>query len=267
MFKIIGELINTTRKAIKEAAAKKDVALIQEIVKRQIEAGATWIDVNGGGRAGHEEEDMNWLLDVVQEVSGDTPLSLDSPDPKILTMAYKKVNVRPMINSISLESNRWNSLLSFLKGKECDVIALCMDDTGLPKSVEDILSRTERIVSGLTDTGFSWDSIYIDPIVQPISTDITKGKVALLAVSKIMEKFEGIHTTSGLSNISFGNPKRRLINRFFLSMMIAYGLDTAILDPLDQKMIEAIKTADMLAGNDDYCRNFLTAVRAGKIVG
>jgi 5-methyltetrahydrofolate--homocysteine methyltransferase len=266
MFKIIGELINTTRKNIKEAAAKKDVAFIQRIVNRQIEAGAEWIDVNGGGRAGHEQEDMDWLLDVVQEVSGDTPLSLDSPDPKVLAMAYKKVNVRPMINSISLESTRWNSLLSFLKGKECDVIALCMDDTGLPKSVEDIVSRTERIVSGLTETGVSRDSIYIDPIVQPISTDITKGKMALLAVSKIMERFAGIHTTSGLSNISFGNPKRRLINRFFLSMMIAYGLDSAILDPLDQKMIEAIKTADMLAGNDPYCRNFLNAVRAGVIV-
>jgi 5-methyltetrahydrofolate--homocysteine methyltransferase len=266
MFKIIGELINTTRKNIQEAALKKDVAFIQGIVKRQIEAGADWVDVNGGGRAGHEEEDMNWLLDVIQEVSGDTPLSLDSPDPRILTMAYEKANVRPMINSISLESNRWNSLLSFLKGKECDVVALCMDDTGLPKSVEDILTRTERIVSGLAEAGFSRDSIYIDPIIQPVSTDITKGKMALVAVSKIMEKFSGIHTTSGLSNISFGLPKRRIINRFFLSMMVAYGLDSAILDPLDQKMIEAIKTVDMLAGNDGYCRNFLTAVRAGQIV-
>jgi len=266
MFKIIGELINTTRKNIKEATIKRDVAFIQDLVKRQIEAGARWVDVNGGGRAGHEEEDMNWLLDVVQEVSGDTPLSLDSPDPKILAMAYKKANVRPMINSISLERNRWNSLLSFLKGKECDVIALCMDDTGLPKSVEDILSRTERIVSGLTETGLGLDSIYIDPIVQPISIDTTKGKTALLAVSNIMERFAGIHTTSGLSNISFGNPKRRLINRCFLSMMIAYGLDSAILDPLDQKMVAALKTADMLAGNDDYCRNFLNAVRAGIIV-
>ena len=81
-----------------------------------------------------------------------------------------------------------------------------------------------------------------------------------------MGRFAGIHTTSGLSNISFGNPKRRLINRSFLSMMIAYGLDSAILDPLDQKMIAALKTADMLAGNDEYCRNFLNAVRAGIIV-
>ena len=98
------------------------------------------------------------------------------------------------------------------------------------------------------------------------AADITKGKMALVAVSKIMEKFSGIHTTSGLSNISFGLPKRRIINRFFLSMMVAYGLDSAILNPLDQKMIEAIKTADMLAGNDGYCRNFLNAVRAGQIV-
>jgi cobalamin-dependent methionine synthase I len=124
MFKIIGELINTTREKVKEATASRDAAFIQELAKKQIDAGADWIDVNGGARAGHEEQDMTWLLEVVQEVSGDVALSVDSNKPDILAMACKKVRIKPMINSISLERKRWEDLSPFLKGKDCDILAL-----------------------------------------------------------------------------------------------------------------------------------------------
>ena len=265
MFKIIGELINTTRKNIKEAVARRDTDFIQLLAKKQIESGAHWIDVNGGGRRNHEEEDIKWLLGVIQEVSGNTPLSLDSNNPAIHAMAYEKVREKPLINSISLESKRWNGMAPFLRGKDCHIIALCMDDTGLPKSLEEILSRTNRLVEGLTELGFSYDSIYLDPLIQPISTDITKGKMAMDAVAKIMEHHPGIHTTCGASNISYGMPQRRVINRHFIAMMIAHGLDSAIIDPLDEKTIETIMTADMLIGKDRFCQNFLKAVRTGKI--
>jgi cobalamin-dependent methionine synthase I len=223
MFKIIGELINTTREKVKEATANRDAAFIQDLATKQIDAGADWVDVNGGARAGHEEEDMTWLLEVVQEVSGEVALSVDSNEPDILAMAYEKVRVKPMINSISLESKRWEGLAPFLKGKDCDILALCMDDTGLPKSLDNLLERADRLVS--------------------------------------------IHTACGASNISFGLPKRWLVNRCFIIMMIAHGLDTAILDPLDGKTMEAVLTANMLAGRDRFCMGFLNAVRAGKIGG
>jgi cobalamin-dependent methionine synthase I len=265
MFKIIGELINTTREKVKEATARRDAAFIQELAKKQIEAGADWIDVNGGARAGHEEQDMTWLLEVVQAVSGDVALSVDSNNPDILAMAYKKVRAKPMINSISLERKRWEGLSPFLKGKDCDILALCMDDTGLPKSLDNLLERADRLVSELKDIGFAHESIYIDPLIQPISTDITKGKMAMEAVAEIMKRYPGIHTVCGASNISFGMPVRRLINRYFITMMIAHGLDTAILDPLDGKTIEAVMTANMLAGGDRFCMSFLKAVREGKI--
>ena len=267
MFKIIGELINTTRKKIHEAVAGKDASFIQDLVKRQIEAGAHWIDVNAGARYGKEEEDMNWLLDVVQEISGDTPLSVDSNTPEIHAMAYEKINVRPLINSISLESDRWDGMAPFLKDKDCDILALCMDNTGLPKSLDDILERADRLVKGLSDLGFENNDIYIDPLVQPIATDITKGNMVMDAVAGIMDRYPGIHTTCGASNISYGMPQRRLINRRFIAMMIAHGLDSAIIDPLDGKTIETIMTADMLVGRDRFCRNFLNAVRSGKIDG
>ena len=265
MFKIIGELINTTRKKVMEATVNRDAAFIQELAKKQIAAGADWIDVNGGARAGHEAEDMTWLLEVVQEVSGDVALSLDSNDPSVLSMAFEKVRVKPMINSISLERKRWEGLSPFLKGKDCDILALCMDDAGLPKSLGNLLERADHLVAGLKAIGFAHESIYIDPLIQPISTDTTKGKMAMQAVAEIMRRYPGIHTACGASNISFGMPERRLINRAFITMMIAHGLDTAILDPLDGKTMEAVMTANMLAGRDRFCMGFLNAVRAGKI--
>jgi cobalamin-dependent methionine synthase I len=267
MFKIIGELINTTRKKIYKAVVGKDAPFIQDLVKRQIEAGAHWIDVNAGARHGHEEEDMVWLLDVVQEVSGDTPLCVDSNTPEIHAMAYEKVNFKPLINSISLESDRWDGMAPFLKDKDCDILALCMDNTGLPKSLNDILERADRLVKGLSDLGFENNDIYIDPLVQPIATDITKGKIVMSAVAGIIDRYPGIHTTCGASNISYGMPQRRVINRRFITMMIGHGLDSAILDPLDGKTMETIMTADMLVGRDRFCRNFLNAVRSGKIDG
>lgn len=262
MFRIIGELINTTRTKIKEAAENHNEDYIKDLTTAQIEAGAFWVDVNGGGRAGCEEEDMGWLLDVVQKVSGDTPLSLDSNNPDVLQMAYDKVRVKPMINSISLESARWEGLAPFLPGKECDILALCMDNTGLPKDLDQVMERTGQLVDGLNKLGFANEAIYIDPVIQPISTDVEKGKMAMEAVWRIREKFPGVHACCGLSNISFGMPKRKTINRYFLAMMVAHGLDSAILDPLDKKMMAAVLTSQMLAGEDRFCRSFLSAVRA-----
>ena len=264
MFRIIGELINTTRTKIEDAVANHDEDYIKYVTLAQIEAGASWVDVNGGARPGREAEDMNWLLDVVQEVSGDTPLSLDSSSPEILQMAYKKSRVKPMINSISLESARWEGLASYLPGKDCDILALCMDDTGLPKTLDQTLERASRLVAGLQDLGFTNNAIYIDPLIQPISTDISKGKLAMDAVWRIRDGFPGVHTCCGLSNISYGLPKRKTINRYFISMMVAHGLDSAILNPLDQRMMAAVWTSQMLAGKDRFCRTFLSAVRADK---
>ncbi|MCP4670846.1 MAG: dihydropteroate synthase, partial [Desulfobacula sp.] len=122
MFTIIGERINTTLKKVKEAVEKRDEQYIINDVKSQTECGATYIDVNAGARIGHEEEDMKWLLEVVQDATN-LPLCLDSPDPGILEMAYTMVKQTPMVNSISLEKDRFDAMIPFLKGKECKIIA------------------------------------------------------------------------------------------------------------------------------------------------
>lgn len=265
MFTVIGERINTTLKKVQAAVAGRDAEYIINDVTRQTEAGATYIDVNAGARIGHEEEDMRWLLETVQGATK-LPLCLDSPDPAILEMGYGLVEQKPMINSISLEKDRFEPMIKYLQGKECRVIALCMDDSGMPKSVEDIVSRARSLVKELEGIGFERGDIFIDPLIQPMSVDVTNGQMAMDAVKTIMTEMEGVHTTGGLSNISYGLPQRRIINRCFLAMMVANGFDSAIMDPLDKDLMAMTVTADMVAGNDNFCMAFLKATRAGTVV-
>jgi cobalamin-dependent methionine synthase I len=264
MFEVIGERINTSRKLVQAAVADRDAEYIIDDVKKQQEAGANYIDVNAGARIGHETEDMKWLLDTIQPIAT-IPLTLDSPDPAVLEMAFKMVKETPMINSISLEKERFEAMMPFLDGKNCKVIALCMDDTGMPTTFDDILGRAKGLVKELNKIGIPIESIYIDPLVQPISTDTNKGNMVLDAVRAIKSEFPEVHITGGLSNISYGLPQRHIINRTFVTLMMDAGMDSAIIDPLDSKIMGTIRTADMLLGNDDFCMNFLKGVRAGII--
>jgi len=265
MFEVIGERINTSRKLVQAAVAERNTDYIIDDVKKQIEASTNFIDVNAGARIGHEAEDMKWLLDTIQPIAT-VPLTLDSPDPEILEMAFKMAERTPMINSISLERERFDAMMPFLNGKDCKVIALCMDDTGMPTASIDIVDRGKRLVEELNNIGIPTKNIYVDPLVQPISTDSTKGTMVLDAVRALKTEFPEVHITGGLSNISYGLPQRHIINRTFVSLMMDAGMDSAIIDPLDKKIMATIRTADMLLGNDSYCMNFLKGVRSGTIL-
>jgi 5-methyltetrahydrofolate--homocysteine methyltransferase len=264
VFEIIGERINTSRKRVQAAVADRDADYIIDDVKKQQAAGATFIDVNAGARIGHEEEDMRWLLDTIQPIC-ELPLSLDSPDPAILEMAFSMVEKTPIINSISLEKERFDAMMPFLSGKDCKVIALCMDDAGMPGSSNDIRDRAKTLVAELNNIGIATSDIYVDPLVQPISTDSSKGTMVLDAVRAIKAEFPEVHITGGLSNISYGLPQRHIINRTFVALMMDAGMDSAIIDPLDKKIMATIGTADMLLGHDQFCMGYLKGVRSGAI--
>ena len=264
MFEVIGERINTSRKLVQAAVAERDAQYIIDDVRKQQDAGAAFIDVNAGARIGHEEEDMRWLLDTIQPMV-DLPLALDSPDPAILEMAFAMVDKTPMINSISLEKERFEAMIPFLKGKTCKVIALCMDDAGMPESSDDIVARAKTLVAELNKIDIPTANIYVDPLVQPISTDSNKGIMVLEAVRAIKAAYPEVHITGGLSNISYGLPQRKIINRTFVTLMMDAGMDSAIIDPLDKKIMASIQTADMLLGHDQFCMEYLKGVRSGYI--
>jgi 5-methyltetrahydrofolate--homocysteine methyltransferase len=261
---IVGEKINTSRRSIGEAAEKRDTEFICKIAREQAEAGAHYIDVNAGTFIEQEVDYLCWLVDTVQsEVN--LPLCLDSPDPEALSEAIKRHKGEPMINSISLEKDRFQSLLPVITSQPCHVVALCMAQTSMPVTVEERVQVGSELIKRLTDEGIPLEKIYVDPLVQPVSVDIGMGIATLGAINKIMNDFPGVNTICGLSNISFGLPERHLINRSFLALCISYGLSAAILDPTDNKLMAALLAVEMLLGRDEYCENFIDAYQSGRI--
>jgi len=260
---IIGELINASRKAIGTAIESQDAAAIQKIATDQQAAGANFIDVNAGIFVKKEPEYLAWLVQTVQAVV-DGPCAIDSPNPKAIEAALAIHQGTPMINSISLEKERYENLMPIIAGTDMKVIALCMSDDGMPRTVEDRLKIADKLVNGLLQNNVKLENIFVDPLVQPLSVDDTFGTEFINSVEQIMQKFEGIHTACGLSNISYGLPQRPFLNQTFMVMAITKGLDGAIVNPLDKKMMANITAAETLAGKDSYCMNFLQEFRAGK---
>ena len=261
---IVGERINASRKAIGEAIHKRDAAAVRDVARKQRAAGADYIDVNAGIFAGREAESLRWLVANVQEATS-APCCLDSTDPGAVEAALAVHEGRAMINSISLERERYEGMLPILAGTDLKVIALCTSDEGLPRTARDRLAIAGKLIDGLVQGGVAPDNIYVDPLVQPVATDVAHGIAFLDAVESIMTEFRGVHTICGLSNVSYGMPHRRLLNRTFLAMAVARGLDAAILDPLDQRMMAGVIGAEALAGRDGYCRDFLKAHREGRL--
>ena len=260
---IVGELINASRKVIAEAIEQQDTAAIQKVAADQHENGADYIDVNAGVFVGQEVEYLKWLVSSVQAVV-DAPCSIDSPDPKAIEAALQLHKGTAMINSISLEKERYESLLPIVAGTDLKVVALCMSDEGMPETVDDRMKIADKLVNGLLQNNVPVENIYVDPLVQPVATNNQFGIEFLRAIEKVMTTFEGIHTLCGLSNISFGLPERKFLNQTFMIMAIANGLDGAIVNPLDKKMMANIIAAEALMGKDEYCANYLMAYRAKK---
>jgi len=259
---IVGEKINTSRKKIAEAVTNRDGDFIVQTARDQAEAGATFIDVNAGTFLEKETESLCWLVETVQ-AHIDLPLCLDSPDPAALTEAIKHHKGEPMINSISLEKDRYEALLPIITSYPCHVVALCMTQTAMPTSVEDRVEAASELIRKLTEKGLPVEKIYVDPLVQPVSVDIRMGKAILGAITKIMQGFPGVNTICGLSNVSFGLPQRSLINRNFLALAIVSGLSAAILDPTDRKLMATLVSVEMLLGRDEYCEKFIDAYENG----
>jgi len=262
---IVGEKINTSRKSVEEAVKKQDAAFITKVAREQAEAGANYIDVNAGTFLEQEVDCLCWLVETVQSEIA-LPLSLDSPNPKALSEAIKRHKGEPMINSISLEEDRFKSLLPVITSQPCRVVALCMAKTSMPTTTEERVQVGSELIEKLTGEGFPLEKIYVDPLVQPVSVDTSMGVTTLGAIKKIMNDFPGINTICGLSNISFGLPERGLINRNFLALCLAYGLSAAILDPTDKQLMATLLTVEMLLGQDEYCGDFIDAYQNGRFL-
>lgn len=260
---IIGEKINTSVKAVNTAVEIYDEVFIKDIALKQVENGADYLDINCGTFTEDEPERMRWLVDTVQEVVN-IPLCLDSPNAKALETGLRiNKNGTPIINSITAQKERWNSIFPLVIDYNTKVIVLCMDDDGIPEGSEGRVRIALKVVNEMVKNGVELERVYFDPMVQPISVDSQNGLVVLEAIRRIKKEIPEAYVICGISNISFGLPARKLINQAFLVSAICSGLDAGIIDPLDRRLMGLVYAAEALAGKDEYCMEYINKYRSG----
>jgi 5-methyltetrahydrofolate--homocysteine methyltransferase len=266
---IIGERINTSRKAIEPAVAGRDAAFIQKLAKDQVDAGATYVDLNCGTLGEGEPEALEWLVTTVQ-AAVDAPLALDSPSPSAISRAmafYDSRRGQPIINSITAETGRFGDILPVVLEHRAKVIALSLDDTGIKPDAAARFEVACRLVHRLLDGGVPVSDIYVDPLTFPIGTGSDAGLAMLGVIARIMDEFPGVHTIAGISNVSHGLPNRKILNQAMAVLALGKGLDAAIIDPMDRQLMALIAAAEALLGRDEYCMNYISLARKGRFEG
>jgi cobalamin-dependent methionine synthase I len=263
---IVGELINSSRKTMRPAVESRDEGFIQDVAAQEVAHGTDYVDVNCGTMVLNEPETMAWLVQTVQ-AKVHAPLCIDSPSPEVLEVGLSLAKYgRPMINSITAENERFNAVLPLIMKYKTKIVALCMDDSGMPETAGDRLRIADKLVQQLTAAGVSQDDIYLDPLIKPVSTSNQAGMEVLDAIAQIKEKYPSVHGICGLSNISFGLPNRKILNQAFMVQLMTRGMDAFILDPLDKSLMGFLYASQVLLGQDEFCMQYLNAHRTGLYV-
>ncbi len=265
MFTVIAERINMTRKSINRMVRNRDAEAIAAEARRQAEAGATHIDINAGGNPATEVEDMKWLTETVAGAI-ELPITFDSPNPDALRAGLEICN-RPgtIINSITCEAERIKEVLPLMTKFNASVIALTMDDEGMPEDVEGRVRIIEDLVKLFGESDVALDRVHFDPLVRPTSTNPGQACDLMEAIRYIRRSHPEAHVALGLSNISFGLPQRGLLNRTFLAMLVAAGVDGAIIDPTDSDMMRTLLASRAVLGLDEFSLEYITAKREGRL--
>lgn len=261
MFFIIGELINSTRGEIAKAIKEKDEALIRRLARTQSEAGAHVIDLNAGQSMENEVRDLQWLIGVVEDELGkEVRLAIDTSNPEAMETGLRTCSTPPVVNSISNEKGKIG-LIKLAAQSGAEVIGLAMGEHGMPKTADDRLEETRALMEKCDHAGLAAERLYVDMICMSVGSGPDQGRQVLQAIQQTKDAL-GIKTFTAVSNISFGLPNRRLLNRTFLAMLIEAGLDGAIMDPTDKRMMDAIYTSRALLGLDNYCMKYIKIQKA-----
>jgi len=266
---IIAERINGMFTDVKKAIGEKDKKVIQDLARKQTEAGAAFLDVNVGTAAADQEGAMQWLVEAIQETCS-TGLSLDSQKPDVIAAGLKVINsgTPVILNSSALNKKTDEEVLDkYLDmaekaGPQASIVALCMDKNGVPQDVDARVAIAAEIVQKAMEKGFDTQRLFIDPIVLPVK--VPNAQVQAGYILSAMEQIRFLadpppHMTVGLSNLSQGAAERSLINRVFLAMAVSRGLDSAIADVLDENLMHVLATAEMLMNKQIYSDSFLRA--------
>lgn len=258
---VIGERINGMFKNVRAAITEQNKDAIVDLAKRQVAAGAQVLDVNVGPASDEPKKAMLWLVDAVQGAV-DVPLSIDSAKLEVFEPALERCRVRPFINSTTGAKDKLDFFLPLAVKYDASVIALTIDEQGVPSTTEGRTDIAMRTLVAAMEHGLPTDRLYIDPITLPVKVAQDQCPRLMEALTQFRQLADPApHTIIGLSNVSQRAQEKHLIDRTFLIMCMARGLDSAILDPLDKELVDALITAELLLNKQLYCDSYLEAYR------
>lgn len=245
-------------------------------IERQTSNSASYLDINVDEYSYKIEdqiEAMRWLVDIVKEYAK-IPVSIDSSNPEIIKAGLDQYDnhMRPMVNSLSLERK---DLVEAIVEFDAQVVVSAASESSMPEDSNERIENLANLIDYSTSKGLLLEDLFIDPLIFPISVSSSYGTDALEAISKIKNEWPEVNITGGMSNVSFGLPKRRLVNDVFISLAIDAGANSGIINPVESKIDRILSidknseafsiTKDMLEGRDEFCVNYLSAFREKRI--
>lgn len=258
---LIAENLNSSIPSVYQALEKRQDAVLAKLITRLDQSPADYLDVNAGLFHDREADVLAYLVKQVRRISK-KPLVLDSPDPKVLERVCPLAGPGALLNSTTLDERRLMPLSDLAKSYSAGLIGLLMTEKTMPQTVDERLNIADQLLDRLSARGLLPQNIYLDPLIKPLSVDDQSAVDAYRTIAALKQQFPETKVIIGLSNISFGLPARQQINRAFLLQAMAHGLDSAIVNVLDQELLALVRAGFALSGQDEYCLGYLKAFRS-----
>lgn len=258
-FVMIGEKINPTgRKKLAAALAEGNFEYLRQLAENQVAWGAEILDINVGVPGIDEVSVIRQVVELVSSAVG-VPLCLDSANPEVLGAGLAVAPGKPLVNSVSGEEKKLQTILPLVKERSAAVIGLTMDDNGIPKTAEERLAVAEKILERAARIGIPAEDVIIDPLVLTVGSDSKAALVTLQTIELLRKEF-GVNINLGASNVSYGLPERPTLNAAFLTLSIQLGATCSITDPI--KLGQSVKAVDLLLGRDENSMRYLKYFRS-----
>lgn len=259
-FVMIGERINPTgRKLFSKELKEKNYWRVKKEALAQVAAGAQVLDVNVGVPLADEPGIMAEVIPLIQSLT-DVPLCIDSSIIEALESGLAAYKGRALLNSTTAEEEVMERVLPLAAKYDCAVVAISNDDTGISEDPDVRFEVAKRIVNRASDYGIKPEDVVVDPLVMPVGAVNSAGKDVFHLLHRLRHEL-GVNTTCGASNVAFGLPERHTINNAFLPMLAGAGMTSAIVNPLHEGLVPAVRAADVLNGNDPSCANWISHYR------
>ena len=260
---IIGEKLNSSISKAYEVIQSRNESAIVRIAKAQVEHGADFLDVNTAMLV-DEAEALLWAVKTITEAV-DCPIMVDTPNPDAARYLYENVELEnSIINSISLEPDRFEGMVEIALQYDTGVVAMPISPDGMPSNAEERIANSKELIAKFGERGISHDRIYVDVIAEAAGAAWEAPYASIQTARALRSEFPDLHITAGVSNVSYGLPERGILNRAYLCCLMANGMDSCIINPLNTQTMLQLRACEAMLGQDEYCMEYITACRSAE---